>query len=242
MENIDLAYAGKKGIECVNSPEGNKVAVAEHVLGMLLSLLHKITKSDHEVRQKRWEREANRGVELTGKTVGIIGYGNTGSSFAKLLSGFDVDILAYDKYKEGFGNSLIRAVGMEDIFKEADIISLHVPLTDETNHMVDETFIKQFHKPIYICNSSRGKVVKTIDLIRGIEGGRVLGAALDVLENEDLQTFTGPDREWLKYLTGSDKVVLTPHIAGWSVESKQRMARVLVDKIIAAMTTAKEYH
>ncbi|MGZ3903815.1 MAG: NAD(P)-dependent oxidoreductase, partial [Bacteroidia bacterium] len=235
LENIDVAYAQQKGIVCLNSPEGNKDAVGEHAVAMLLMLFNKLKKADAEVRTGKWLREENRGVEIGGKTIGIIGYGNTGSSFAKKLSGFDVNILAYDKYKKNFGNDFVKESSLEEIFEKADVLSLHVPLTEETNYLVNDNFIRKFKKNIYIINTARGKCVNTNDLAKSIESKKVLGACLDVLEYEAV-SFESIDFYNLplpmQFLLRSDKVILTPHIAGWTKESNVKIAEVLASKII----------
>jgi len=233
MENIDVAYAEAKGIRCYGAPEGNANAVGQHALGMLLSLFRNINISDAEVRKNIWEREGNRGLELDDRTIGIIGFGNTGSAFAKKLSGFDVRILAHDKYKSGFGNEHIEECSLEDIQRNCNIVSLHVPLTDETRYMVNDAFIQNFSKPIWVINTSRGAVVKTDDLVKNMKTGKVLGACLDVLEYEK-KSLEGLE-EWpeaLKYLTSSHRTILTPHIAGWTKESYRKLSEVLADKIL----------
>lgn len=234
MENIDVEFAEKNGITCLNAPEGNRDAVGEHALGMLLMLLNHLRRADQEVRKGVWIREGNRGVEIQGKTVGIIGYGNMGSAFAQRLAGFDATVLAYDKYKFGYSSRFVRESTLEELMELADILSLHVPLTDETIWMVDEDFISKFKKPIWLINTSRGKVVRTASLVNGLKTGKVLGAALDVLEYEKL-SFEDIHRanlpEDFKYLIQSDQVVLSPHIAGWTHESKEKMAKVIIDKI-----------
>ena len=236
MENIDLEYCQSRGIALFNAPEGNRNAVAEHALGMLLGLFNRLNAADREVRQGVWDREGNRGIELAGKTVGIIGYGNNGSQFAEVLSGFDVEILAYDKYKSGFGSARVREVAMEEIFSQADVLSLHIPQTVETLGMVDETYINRFNKPIYLINLSRGRIVKTEALIQGLDNGRVLGACLDVLEYEKSSfedMFDAQIPPPFKALISSDKVMLTPHVGGWTVESYYKLSEVLADKILA---------
>ena len=234
MENIDVEYAESKGIKCLHAPEGNRDAVAEHALGMLLSLFNNILKSDKEVRQGKWIREGNRGVELSGKTVGIIGYGNMGSVFAQRLKGFGCKVLAYDKYKKNFENEFVTETSLENIFNEADVLSLHIPLTSETKYLVNENFISSFKKNIYIINTARGKVLDTEALVKNLKSGKVLGACLDVLEYESL-SFENLDSaslpEPFQYLINSDKVILTSHIAGWTHESNEKMAKVLAEKI-----------
>jgi D-3-phosphoglycerate dehydrogenase len=234
MENIDTVYAASKGIVCLNAPEGNRNAVAEHALGMLLSLFNKLHIADHEVRQGIWKREENRGIELEGKTLAIIGYGNTGSAFARLLSGFDVNVIAYDKYKTGFSDNYILESDMQRIFDEADVLSLHIPLTNETSWLANKSFFDQFSKPFFLINTSRGKVLKTSDLVAAIENNKILGACLDVLEYEQnsfesLQSDHLP--EPMRKLIAMQNVVLSPHIAGWTYESNIKMAKVLAEKI-----------
>ncbi len=235
MENIDVEYANKKKIICLNAPEGNRDAVGEHAVALLLNLFNKICIANNEVRQGIWHREENRGLEIGGKTIGIIGYGNTGSAFARKISGFGATILAYDKYKTNYSDGIITESTLNNIFEEADIISLHVPLTDETTYMVDNSFLEKFKKNIYLINTSRGKVVNTNDVANAICSGKILGTGLDVLEYEkssfkNLHINEIPKP--LKTLIESDKVILSPHVAGWTVESKYKLATVLAEKII----------
>lgn len=236
MENIDVEYAASKGIACLNAPEGNRDAVGEHALGMLLALMNHLLRADQEVRNGIWIREGNRGTEIGGKTVAIIGYGNMGSAFAEKLSGFGANIIAYDKFKTGYSNHFVKKVSMEEVFAEADILSLHVPLTDETRGMVNWSYLAGFKKPIYLINTARGQCVDTSALMDALDNGKVLGAALDVLEYEKL-SFENLDKDALpeafKRLIQSKKVILSPHIAGWSHESGYKMADVLVQKISA---------
>ena len=238
MENIDIPYCEGRNIELFNAPEGNRNAVAEHALGMLLSLFNKIHTADNEIRDGEWNREKNRGIELEGKTIGIIGYGNNGSNFAKILGGFDVQILTYDKYKSGFGNEAVVECGMERIFQEADVLSLHIPQTDETIGLVNETFLEKFKKPIYLINLSRGRIVSTEALAAALERKKVLGACLDVLEYEksSFENMFDQDNEFPKafqYLLRSNKVLLSPHVGGWTHESYYKLSKVLADKILA---------
>jgi D-3-phosphoglycerate dehydrogenase len=238
MENIDVAYAHSKGIHCLHAPEGNRDAVGEHVLGMLLALFNNICRADSEVRNGHWIREGNRGIELQGKTVGIIGYGNMGSAFAQRLKGFGVTVLAYDKYKQHFSDEYAKEATLEELFDKVDVLSLHIPLTDETRFMVNSSFIERFKKNIYIVNAARGKVLKTDDFVLAMKNGKVLGACLDVLEYESL-SFEGLDKDKLpeafQYLIKSDRVVLTPHIAGWTYESNEKISAVLAEKILLCM-------
>ena len=234
LENIDLPFAKKKGIKVFNSPEGNRDAVGEHAIGMLLMLFNQLKKGDEEVKKGLWDREGNRGFELSGKTVGIIGYGNMGEAFAKKLSGFDCKVIAHDKYKIVFGNSLVGEVDLETIFNETDILSIHLPLSDETYHYVNKAFIAKFKKPIYIINTARGNNVSVPDLVEGLKSNKVLGVCLDVLEYES-KSFETINVESLpedfKYLAQSDKVILSPHVAGWTKESYIKLSSCLADKI-----------
>lgn len=239
MENIDVEHAKMLGVQCLNAPEGNRDAVAEHAIGMLLGLFNHIHTSDREVRQGTWLREPNRGVELLGRTVAIIGYGNTGQAFAKRLAGFGVLTYAYDKFKKRFADSLVIETNMESIYQEAEVVSLHVPLTDETHHMVNDEFFSKLNNPIFLINTSRGKVVDTEALVRAIENGKVLGACLDVYEFEKFN-FEQIERDQVpaafKYLIESPKVILTPHVAGWTDESNAKIAHVLGEKIQLAFS------
>lgn len=236
IENIDLDYCQRRNITCFNAPEGNRNAVAEHALGMLLMLFNKLHTADREVRQGTWDREGNRGIELDGKTVGIIGYGNNGSAFARKLMGFDVRVLAYDKYKQGFSNDQVEECTIDYLQQESDVISLHIPFTEETSFMVDEGFINACRKPFYLINLSRGKIVSTTNLLEGLNSGEILGACLDVLEYESssfenwLQGNTVPPD--LDQLLKHPNVVLSPHVGGWTHESYFKLSDVLADKIL----------
>lgn len=240
LENIDVEYATQKGVKCFNSPEGNRDAVGEQALGMLLTLFNNILKADAEVRAGKWIREGNRGLEIKGKTVGIIGYGNMGGAFAQRLKGFEANVIAYDKYKINYSDEFVAEKELEDLFEQTDILSLHIPLTEETKFMVNDKFINRFKNDIYIINTARGKVLKTEDLVKNMKSGKVLGTALDVLEYEQVSfenLHSGNDLpEAFQYLIKSNNVVLTPHIAGWTHESNIKLSEYLADKIIKEFT------
>lgn len=234
MENIDIKHATKKGIKCFNSPEGSRDAVGEHSLALLLALLNKVTIADKEVRAGIWSRHTNWGTEICGKTVAIIGYGNMGTAFAEKISGFNARVIAYDKYKFNYSDKFVEETNMEEIFAKADILSLHIPLSSETNYLINSNYLNQFKKNIYLINTSRGQIVNTADLVKAIKSSKVLGSALDVLEYEK------PAFENLKdlpsdfaYLAKSDRCVLSPHVAGWTYESHYKLSKVLFDKIKA---------
>ena len=235
LENIDVTYAESKGICLIAAPEGNRNAVGEHALGMLLSLLNKFKKANNEIKNGKWLREENRGWELDGKTVGIIGYGNMGKSFAKKLRGFDCQVICYDILPNK-GDENARQVTLVDFFRQADVVSLHTPQTPQTTGMINEAFINSFAKSFWFLNTARGKSVVTDDLVRALQSGKVLGAGLDVLEYEkaSFEDFFSDKQmpEAFKYLLEADNVILTPHIAGWTLESKEKLAQTIVDKII----------
>ena len=234
MENIDVSSAEARGIRCIHAPEGNRTAVAEHALGMLLSLLNNLMRADAEVRNHLWKREENRGYELEGLTVGIIGYGNMGSAFAQRLQGFGVKVLCYDKYKSNFiNNSFCIESTLEQIQQEADVLSIHLPYNEETAYLVDATFIEQFAKPFYFINTSRGKIVRTDDVVHALKSGKLRGACLDVLEYETLSFESLGKEEPAAFteLKQMQHVVLSPHIAGWTHESNRKMAEVIAEKI-----------
>jgi D-3-phosphoglycerate dehydrogenase len=231
MELIDVEYAKTKNIQCVSSPEGNRRAVAEHCLGMLLNVLHKISVSHQQIKEGVWLRDENRGTELSGKKVGIIGFGNTGSQFAQLLQPFGVTVLAYDKYHRGFSSDQVVEVDLATIQSEADVISFHVPLTNETQQMANESFFSALKKKPVIINSARGKVVDLSALASGLNKGLVSGACLDVLPNENLASYTDKEKQLLDQLLAMPQVIITPHIAGYSHEASVLMATVVLKKL-----------
>ncbi len=234
LESIDVEYAKSQDIFLAAAPEGNRNAVGEHTLGMLLALFNKLNKADREVRSGKWDREGNRGIELDGKTVGIIGYGNMGKAFAKKLRGFDVQVICYDIIG-GVEDENARQVGIMELHQKTDVLSLHVPQTELTIGMVDEGFLRKFHKPIWLLNTARGKCVVTEDLVKSLKSGKVLGAGLDVLEYEksSFENMFADNElpEAFKYLIRAENVILSPHVAGWTVESLEKLARTIVDKI-----------
>lgn len=229
MENIDVAYAESKGIRCVHAPEGNRDAVGEQATGMLLALLNNLVRADREVRSGKWRREENRGHELEGKTVGIIGYGNMGSAFARRLRGFGVRVLAYDKYKTGFEDDFVQESDMDQLFAEADVLSLHIPLTAETKQMVNDEYLFHFKKPIFFLNTARGEIVDTGAVLRAIKKEKVLGAGLDVLEIEKFPALK--EQSWFDELIENGRVLLSPHVAGWTFESYRKISEVLAEKL-----------
>ena len=238
MDAIDVEYAQSKGIVCLNSPEGNRDAVGEHTVGLLLCLLNKINSADSQVRNFLWQREYNRGLELNCRTVGIIGYGNMGKAFAKRLKGFGCKVIAYDKYLQNYTDEFAGQCTLKELYAEADILSLHVPLTDETKYMVNTEFINSFRKPFFLINTSRGKTVRLADLLQAMKQKKVLGCALDVLESEShCQQIESNEslNAMLKELFAMENTVFTPHVAGWTKESYYKLADTLADKIIKVL-------
>ncbi|APY10803.1 hydroxyacid dehydrogenase [Seonamhaeicola sp. S2-3] len=235
LENIDCDYAKSKGVYLISAPEGNRNAVGEHALGMLLSLFNKLNKADAEVRNGKWLREENRGIELDGRTVGLIGYGNMGKAFAKKLRGFDVNVLCYD-IKDNVGDDNAKQVSLKEFQQKVDVLSLHTPQTPLTLGMVNSEFINKFKKPFWLINTARGKSVVTSDLVSALKTGKILGAGLDVLEYEKASfesLFSTEMPEAFKYLIKAENVLLSPHVAGWTVESKEKLAQTIVNKIKA---------
>jgi len=234
MEIIDQVYAKEKGIAVFNSPSGNCNAVAEHAMGMLLSLANNLVRIDAEVKSKHWDREAARGFEIKGKTIAIIGFGHTGRALAEKLAGFGVNVLAYDKYKKGYASDLAHVTEVLDydrIREESDIISFHLPLTNECIHLADQNYFDGFEKPLIVINTSRGKVIPTEVLIDNLESGKFIGTCLDVFENEKVKTFTVEEIDLYEQLYKLNNTILSPHVAGWTVESKENLARILVEKV-----------
>lgn len=228
MDNIDEGAARQLGIRLFNAPEGNRQAVAEHVVGMLLALFNKLRSAHDSIHSGQWLREAHRGIEISGKTVGLIGFGNNGMATAKVLSGFGCEVLAYDKYKSGFSTEYAKEASLEHLFERCDVLSLHLPLHSESRRMINTSFLRAFQKPIYLLNASRGEIVVLGDLIAALEEGRVLGACLDVLENENPQQW---DPMLMARLFQLPQVLLSPHVAGWTTESYQKISQVLIEKL-----------
>jgi D-3-phosphoglycerate dehydrogenase len=229
MDNIDVAYADEKNIQLINAPEGNADAVGEHCLGMLLSLMNNLRKADTEIRNGIWDREGNRGYELKGKTVAIIGYGHMGQSFAKKLKGFEAKVLAYDKYKTNFSDDFATEASMEEVVKYADVLSLHIPLTKETKQLVNDDYFSYFKNPIFFINAARGEIVNTKAVLGAINNGKILGAGLDVLEKEKFPALA--DAEFYNDLIKEGKLILTPHIGGWTFDSYRKISEVLIAKL-----------
>jgi len=234
MESIDEEAANELNIKLLNAPEGNRDSVGEHAIAMILNLFNKICIANSEVKSGIWQREPNRGIELMGKTVGIIGYGNMGKAFAQRLTGFGVKVIAYDKYKNNFSDEFCKQVDLKDIFDKTDILSLHVPLTDETFYMINDKFIEKFKKSFYIINTARGKVINTKDLVKNLKSNKILGAALDVLEYEKIsfEKLSLNDNEEINFLKNADNIIMSPHIAGLTHDSNFKLAKVTAEKII----------
>ncbi|RZL15182.1 MAG: phosphoglycerate dehydrogenase [Pedobacter sp.] len=229
LDNIDEAIAKERGIKLLNAPEGNMDAVGEHATGLLLSLMNNFRNADQQIRNGKWDREGNRGYELKGKTVGIIGYGFMGKSFAKKLKGFEVNVIAYDKYKTGFSDDFAKEVSMEEIVRQSDVLSLHIPLTSETRQMVNEEYLFHFRKPIFFINTARGEIVNTTALLAALNQGKILGAGLDVLEAEKFPLLGLQD--WYADIVATEKVILTPHVGGWTFDSYRKISEVLAEKL-----------
>jgi len=229
LDNIDDKIAFERNIQLINAPEGNCDAVGEHATGMLLSLMNNFRPADIEIRNGIWDREGNRGYELKGKKVGIIGYGFMGQSFAKKLAGFEVDVMAYDKYKTGFSDAFAREVSMEEIVKHSDVLSLHIPLTAETRQMVNNEYFFHFKKPIFFINTARGEIVDTLAVLKNISAGKILGAGLDVLQTEKFPALG--EQPWYNDLKANEKVILTPHVGGWTFDSYRKISEVLAEKL-----------
>jgi D-3-phosphoglycerate dehydrogenase len=239
LDLIDIAAAEKRNIKVFAANEGNRDAVAEHAVGMLLGLFANIVKADREVRQGIWDREGNRGIELMGKTVGLIGYGFNGSATAQRLSGFGCNVLAYYKYLVNYGNAYAREVTLEELMEKAEVISLHVPLTEETRHLVNDDFIERMAHPFFLLNMARGEIVGLESVVNGLKSGKIRGTCLDVLENEKLSMLTPNQQAAFDYLRTSDRVILTPHVAGWTQESYVKINEVLVKQILASQKVEK---
>lgn len=231
LDNIDEAYAASRNIALINAPEGNRDAVGEHAVGLLLSLMNNFRRADQQVRNAVWDREGNRGWELKGKTVGIIGYGFMGQQFARKLAGFEVNVMAYDKYKTGFSDSYAREVSMEEIVKHSDVLSLHIPLTSETRQLVTDEYLVHFKKSFFFINTARGEVVNTRAVLKAIQAGKILGAGLDVLEVEKFPALG--QQPWYQELVQEDQVILTPHVGGWTFDSYRKISEVLAAKLEA---------
>ena len=231
VDQLDVEALERRGIYLINAPEGNRDAVAEHAVGMLLALLNHLRRADAQVRQSIWDREGNRGIELAGKTVGIIGYGFMGQAFARRLMGFNCRLLAYDKYRKDFNDGIVQESSLEQLFEEAEVVSLHVPLNEDNRGLMDVNYLGRFKKDIFLINTARGELLPLKDLIEQIKNGKVRGAALDVLENEKLHHLSLEEKENFDYLVQSDRVLLSPHVAGWTHESYQKINTVLVEKL-----------
>jgi D-3-phosphoglycerate dehydrogenase len=235
IEKIDEEICRARDIRILNAPEGNRDALGEHAIGMLLALLNKMHTADLQIREGIWDREGNRGVELMGKNIGIIGYGNMGSAFARRLASFGCSILAYDKFRKNYGDGIARECDMPEIFSSADVLSLHVPLTSETRGYYNKDFFSNFRKPLYLVNTARGPILPIADLLNLMDDGRILGAALDVLENEKIHRLSEADKQNFRNLIMRQNVILTPHVGGWTNESYKKINDVLIEKINALL-------
>jgi D-3-phosphoglycerate dehydrogenase len=242
MDNIDVKAAEDRGIICVNAPEGNRNAVGEHALGMLLNLSNHMTSSFEEVKRGVWDREGNRGFELEGKTIGIYGYGNTGSRFAELLAPFGARVMAYDKYKSGFGNEHVQESNPTEIFNHADVISFHIPLTKETHAIISKDFVNRVQKPFVLLNTSRGKIMNTKDVIEGLKNGKIMALGTDVLENEKLTAFSQEEKNTFDELVRMSNVLVTPHVAGWTRESYRKLSVILAQKVNDILDNERAMH
>ncbi|WP_424964080.1 NAD(P)-dependent oxidoreductase [Ekhidna sp.] len=231
MDKVDEDYLNEKGIKAINAPEGNRDALGEHAMGLLLSLLHRISSAHQEVKNHKWDREGNRGIELKGKVVGIYGVGNMGMSFAQKLRGFDCEIIGFDKFKGAFEGGFIKNVELDELMERTEILSLHIPLNSETRHLFDEAYLRRFKRMKVLLNTARGEILNTSALIKLLDDGTLYGAGLDVLENEKLAGYTDQEKEQLDTLTSYSNVLITPHVGGWTYESYQRISEVIAQKI-----------
>ncbi|MDN5202934.1 NAD(P)-dependent oxidoreductase [Fulvivirgaceae bacterium BMA10] len=231
VDQIDVTEVERRNIKVVNAPEGNRDAVGEHTVGMLLTLFNKLHLADRQVKDGIWDREGNRGHEIMGKTIGLIGYGHMGNAVAQRLSGFACEVIAYDKYKENFSDKYVKEVGMNEIFSRSEVVSFHVPLTHETKSMINDDYLSKFKKNIYLINTARGEILVLEALKRQLEKGKILGAGLDVLEYEKYNSLNASQNEVYTYLKTSNKILFTPHVAGWSHESYEKISQVLYKKI-----------
>jgi D-3-phosphoglycerate dehydrogenase len=232
MDQVDLEYASKTGITLLNAPEGNRDAVAEHTVGMLLLLINKLRVADAQVRAGIWDREGNRGTELMGKTFAIIGYGFMGTAVSKRLTGFGCNVIAYDKYKTGYGSELVKETTLEEVYDQADIVSFHIPLTAETRFYVNDLFIGKFRKNIILLNTARGEIIPMESLVKNLKSGKIIAAGLDVLENERMEALSAQQKNLMSEISAMDQVILTPHVAGWTVESYIKISETLGRKIL----------
>jgi D-3-phosphoglycerate dehydrogenase len=232
MDQVDLEYASKTGITLLNAPEGNRDAVAEHTVGMLLLLINKLRVADAQVRAGIWDREGNRGTELMGKTFAIIGYGFMGTAVSKRLTGFGCNVIAYDKYKTGYGSELVKETTLEEVYDQADIVSFHIPLTAETRFYVNDSFIGKFRKNIILLNTARGEIIPLESLVKNLKSGKIIAAGLDVLENERMEALSAQQKNLMSEISAMDQVILTPHVAGWTVESYIKISETLGRKIL----------